>query len=935
MELTEEDYLLHYGILRRSGRYPWGSGKDQHQRNKMFLDDIKSLREKGLTDKQIVEGYSTDEFPFTQRQLRNLETIAKNEQKQSQINMALRLQEKGMSPSEIGRQMGVNESTVRSLVAPGRLDKAAQLNSIADLLRREVEEKEFLDVGAQVERALPLGDNPGATIGVPKDKFATALTMLEEEGYHVRTFPLLQQTTGESTNMKVLVKPGVSQKEAWENRHNVQQIQSHSEDNGRTNLGIQYPKSLDSKRVGINYAEDGGSKADGVIYVRPGVPDVSIGQSQYAQVRVMVDDSHYLKGMAVYKDGLPKGVDVVFNTNKSNTGNKLDVMKPLKRNTDTGEIDKDNPFGAAIKAGGQMLEQTPTGVKVTSVMNRLRDEGDWDDWNKALPSQMLSKQHPKLIEQQLQVTYERRQREFDEIMSITNPTVKRTMLMSFADSADSAAVHLQAANMPRQATRVIMPVPEMKVNEVFAPAFKDGERVALIRYPHGGTFEIPELTVNNRNPAARKLLTPHAKDAIGINHKVAERLSGADFDGDHVVVIPNNRGLVTSTPALKGLQGFDPRAAYPPYDGMKTVDGGTYRAATKDVDYGKDKDGKTKQPRSGNMQTEMGKISNLITDMSLAGADEHELVRAVRHSMVIIDAEKHMLDYKESFRVNEIPALKEKYQGSKKAGASTLISQAKAPEWIPQQKLRKASQGGPINPETGEKVYVPTGKMVRDKKTGKMEERKMKVDRLSVTKDAHDLSSGTQQEILYADYSNKTKAMANAARKEYLATKPTQYNPSANKAYRPQVESLLVKLDEALKNAPLERQAQVLAGKVVSQKLQQNPEMSSEHKQRVRNQALAEMRVRTGATKHRIQIEPSEWEAIQAGAISNTKLEEILRNSDVDAIKKLATPRAPILMTSSAKARAKAMMASGFTQAEIAEQLGVSVSTLKSGLSGE
>ena len=48
----------------------------------------------------------------------------------------------------------------------------------------------------------------------------------------------------------------------------------------------------------------------------------------------------------------------------------------------------------------------------------------------------------------------------------------------------------------------------------------------------------------------------------------------------------------------------------------------------------------------------MGDVSNLITDMTIKGANNDELARAVRHSMVVIDSEKHNLDVKASARDN-------------------------------------------------------------------------------------------------------------------------------------------------------------------------------------------------------------------------------------------------------------------------------------------
>lgn len=912
--MKEEDYLAHYGILRKSGRYPWGSGSTQSKRNKMFLDTISDLRKQGLSDTEICKGFSTDEHPFTTTNLRALTSIAKNEQKQAQIDMALRYRDKGMSNVEIGKRMELNESTVRSLLSPGRKDKAEQLQSIADMLERQVKEKTYLDIGTQVERSLPLGDNPGAPIGVSKERFHTAVAMLQEKGYQVHTVKIPQLGTKDMTTVLTLSKPGTSQKEVWQNRHNIRSIQERSEDGGRTWPGkIGPPLSMSSKKIGIRYAEQGGADSDGVIFVRPGAKNLDLGGASYAQVRIAVDGTHYIKGMAVYKHDLPPGVDVVFNTNKSNTGNKLDALKPMQMVD--GKIDLENPFGAAIKAGGQRGH-----------LNILREEGDWDKWSKNLPSQMLSKQSPALAKKQLDLTYENRRKEFNEISALTNPAVKKRLLESFSDGTDSAANHLKAAAMPSQSSKVLMPVPSMKEHEVHAPSYENGTRLALVRFPHGGTFEIPEVTVNNRNREARSLLGSQTKDAIGIHPKVAERLSGADFDGDHVIAIPNIRREVKSTPALERLKGFDPKREFPAYDGMRTIDGGTYNATTRTVHYG------PKGP-TNLMQHKMGDISNLITDMTIQGANTEELARAVRHSMVIIDSEKHVLDYKTSLKDNGISALKIKYQGKATAGAKTLISRAGAEARPRERRKRRASEGGFIDPATGKKVFVETGATYVDKR-GRTQFKTTVSTKLRETEDARTLidGTGTRIEHLYADHSNRMKALANQSRKEMVNTKAARYEPSANKVYKKQVESLDQKLDLALKNAPLERQAQVLANSVVAQKKQANPGMDADDLKKIKNQALAEMRVRTGAHKQRIDITPDEWEAIQAGAISNNKLNDILKNGDLEQIKKLATPRVQKLMTGTAKARAQAMLSQGFTQAEVAQALGVSLTTLKTGL---
>jgi hypothetical protein len=639
-----------------------------------------------------------------------------------------------------------------------------------------------------------------------------------------------------------------------------------------------------------------------------------LGKARYAQVRIAVDGTHYLKGMAMYRDDLPAGVDLLFNTNKSKakTPTKLDAMKPIKD-------DPENPFGAITRQ-----IKGPDG-KVSSVMNiiglkeGMSEEGGWDRWAKKLSSQFLSKQSPRLAEQQLKMTHERKQMELDDIKGLTNPTLRRHLLMKYADSADSSAVLLKAAALPRQENKVILPIKSLRDNEVYAPTFRDGEQVVLVRHPHGGIFEIPELTVNNRNPEGRKLL-PGATDAIGINHKVAQRLSGADFDGDTVLVIPNNHRKIKTKPPLEGLKNFDPQRRYPGYEGMPPLSG-------------------------GRKQTLMGEVSNLITDMTIRGASDDELARAVRHSMVVIDAEKHNLNWKQSEIDNGIKALKQKYQsipGRTGLGASTLISRASSRKDVPERVERPASKGGPIDPATGKLVFEPTGrtKIVRtvSKRTGEVKEKEvLRTDRttkLADTHDAHTLSSGTPIEKIYADHSNRLKALANEARKEAVHTKNIPYSPSARKVYDKEVTSLNAKLDLALRNAPLERRAQLLANAKVAAKRKANPDMDADDLKKLKNQALVEARIQTGAEKQRIAITDSEWAAIQAGAITPNKLKQILDNTDLDLVKELATPKSRELMTNVKLQRAESMLASGYTQAEVADALGVSVSTLKRSISG-
>lgn len=897
MIISEEQYLAHYGTPRKSGRYPYGSGGDENiARNRTFLTMVEDMRKKGMSPTEIASGLG-----MTTTELRAKQTIAVNERKRENIARAEQLRDKGMGYSAIGREMGINESSVRSLLAPGAAEKADTLLTISDMLKRQVDEKTYIDIGEGIETHL----------GIKNTKLKSAVAILKEEGYEVHNVQVDQVAGGgnNKTSILVLAPPGTTYRDIVANQDKIRLPTEHSEDGGRTMLEVHPPLQISSKRVAIKYGDEGGEDADGVIYVRPGVKDVSIGQNQYAQVRIAVEGTHYLKGMAVYKDDLPKGVDLMFNTNKMNTGNKLDAMKKVSD-------DVENPFGSITR---QLGETGPDGkYRVTSAMNivGMKEgsgvEGGWDTWSKNLPSQFLSKQSPRLAQQQLDETYRRRKAELDDIKSLTNPVVRKKLLEEYADGADSSAVHLKAAALPRQSTKVLLPVNSLKDGEVYAPSFRPGERVALVRFPHGGTFEIPELTVNNGNREGQKLLGKDPQDAIGINAKVAKRLSGADFDGDTVLVIPNNGNQVRSSKALKELQSFDPMKYKLPDDAPRM--------------------------KSRTKQTEMGKVSNLITDMTVRGAPTDEIARAVKHSMVVIDAEKHHLDYKRSAKENGIQALKIKYQGdveggSKGLGSATIISRAKSPTTVPLRKDRKPQDGGPIDYDTGRKMYGPPETYVD--RNGVTRTKTTRIKKLEATEDAYTLVGDKSNRIenIYAGHSNRMKGLANEARKEVVRFKPPLVSKSAKVAYAEEVKSLNAKLDLARRNKPLERQAQVLANATLTQKRQANPDMDDSDLKKEKTRALATARARTGAQRNQIVPTDKEWAAIQAGAVSHNQLSQILNAADMKAVRQLATPPRQKMMTSSKSTQAKSMLARGYTQAEVADALGVSLSTLKNELS--
>lgn len=897
-----EEMLMHYGMPRRSGRYPWGSGDNPYQHSGDFLSRVEEMKRNNFTFTDKDGKTYTGEIAIAKSmglsttQFRTQMSLAKDERRSQDVATAKALREKGYSLNEIADKMGfANDSSVRSLLNESSEARMNQAKTTADFLKQQVAEKGMIDVGTGVEREL----------GISKEKMNQALYILEMEGYPIYGGGVPQVTNpGKQTNIKVLCPPGTEHKEIYnfENVHSVRDYVSH--DGGETFDKFVYPKSMDSKRMQICYAEDGGIHKDGVIEIRRGVDDLSLGDSHYAQVRILVDGNRYLKGMAVYSDDLPPGIDVRFNTNKKRGTPPEDVMKKIKD-------DPDNPFGSLIKAGGQSYYIDANGERQLSLINKRAEEGDWGEWADKLPSQFLSKQSLSLVNKQLNLAASDKMAEFDEICALTNPTVKKSLLKSFADDCDSAAVHLQAAALPRQKYQVILPITSMKDTEVYAPNYKNGETVALVRYPHGGTFEIPILTVNNKQAEARRVLGNTPKDAIGINSKVAERLSGADFDGDTVMVIPcnssKNKVKITSTPPLKGLEGFDPK-----------------------LEYGGKPEGSFKLMR--NTQKEMGVVSNLITDMTLKGATQDELARAVRHSMVVIDAEKHKLDYKQSEIDNGIASLKKKYQGTVDEdgryheGASTLISRAKSEVSVVKR------QGSPrIDEETGEQIWKNVDDPIyTDRRTGKTKVRTQPSTKMAETKDAFTLVSeaDTPVERAYATYANKMKALGNQARLEILATGKVPYSASAKETYQAEVDSLNAKLNVALKNAPRERQAQTMANAVVAAKKQDNPGMTNGEIKKASQQALTQARAAVGAKRETIKITDREWEAIQAGAISENKLTQIIDNVDIDSLRQRATPRATTSLSQAKQAKIASMNASGYSTSEIAEALGVSTSTV-------
>lgn len=983
-----DNYLIHYGVGHldggHSGRYPWGSGDDPYQHEDGIRGAYKTLSDAGWTEKEIA-----DEWGMSINELRNRKSLEKIEARNVKRERALELYDQGKNYTEIGKEMGIADTSVRTLLDPALHERNNRSLNTANILQKEVDENGMTMIGSGMSNRL----------GISETSMKTACQYLEIKGYHVYNIPVSQNGTAKTTSMKVIAPPDMTWSEAVKNKGNVNIVNdTYSEDGGRTWENIEPPMPISAKRVYVRYKEDGGADKDGLIEIRRGVDDLDIGMHGYAQVRIAVsqkdnpksykDGTNYMKGVAIYSDKVPKGYDVVYNSNKSKDDPFDKVYKKMETSKVTGDIDWENPFGANIKSNkytddGQLIREVgqkhyidKDGNKKLSSINVVNEAGDWSKWSKSLSSQFLSKQKPDLAERQLKLAYESKQRELDDIMALENPEIKMKLLDSFADDCDAAAVHLKASPLPKQQSYVLIPINSLRDNECYAPNYPDGTVLSLVRHPHGGIFEIPTLVVNNNNPEAKKLIGKTAPDAIGVNINVASQLSGADFDGDTVIALPNPDGkVIQSSPGLKGLKNFDTKMYSKPEDAVPT---GPKNVKGSDV-HG---DG-------FNKQREMGRISNLITDMTLAGAPDDELARAVKHSMVIIDAEKHNLDWKASERENNIAELRKRYQPN--GGTGTLISRAKSPKTVSERADFRQSM---VNKDTGEiewrytnrfiKEYDPvtkTYKVPDDKFMGELKDKlesegisvkkmtkysvKTEPDdertaqiisdfakdykkengytyrvatqqstKLAEAKDAYELSSGTKMEAIYANYSNSMKALGNEARKIRVNMEGTQYSKEAAQYYSEEVSSINAKMNNAMKNKPIERKVQAMADAKIKLLMEEHPDWDKNDRKKHRARIVRECRQRMGTQSERPKLTEREWEAVKNGALTRNKINQLFSLMDVEDVREYATPRNYESKLSKAEiSYAKSMMASGnYTTNEIAEFFGVSVSTLNRAL---
>ena len=915
---ADEDSLTHYGTKRHSGRYPWGSGENPHQHDggykgwvdspTEFLKRVEELEKQGLSGKEVAKALEMEI-----KELRVYKAVAKNQQRAETIHECMKLHDEGYNNLQISKKLGIPDTTVGNYLRDGEQSRRTRAQATADVLKEKIDEKgKGIDIGLATEHDL----------GVSRNMLDEAAIVLEAEGYPVykRRVP----NGGNMTVIKVACPPGSTQADLY-NEGFISTIEDyHSNDGGETFHKLKPPTSLDSSRIFVRYAEEGGLEKDGVIELRRGVDDLSLGNSHYAQIRMLVDGDKYIKGMAVYSDDVPEGYDLIVNSNKPKGSPLSKVLKPA-------ESDPENPFGALIKANGQYEYQDPeTGEMKLSPLNKTREEGDWDKWSRTLPSQFLAKQPKVFIETQLALTVADKKAELEDIMSLENPALRKKYLMDFAGACDDNATTLAAAALPRQAYQVILPL-NIPDNEVYAPNFKDGEKVALVRFPHQNTGEIPILTVNNKSEEGKRMMGSQAFDAVGISPATAGILSGADFDGDTVMVLPtggNSRTRVKNSEPLKGLKGFEPKVAYAGVEDPNSPNGYAHKIMKK----------------GAQTQKEMGMVSNLMMDMTLKGASEDELAKVSRHSQVVIDAAKHKLDYQSSYKDNDIAAITKRWKGhvDEETGrysesASTLITRSTSEVRIP---LRKGS--GRVDKETGEMIYntAPDYERFYTDEKGRQKERYTKVSRMSIEKDPYKLMSssvGTPQERLYAGFASEMKSLANTARKTAVNTPTMTFNKEAAEKYAPEVSSLKNKLLNVEKNKPRERQAEIRANDRSRAKIkmykEDHPELDkseiSKYEKKVRSQEMKKARDEVGAKSITIDITPKEWEAIQSGAIHESTQKKIFLKCDQDQLRDYAMPKPTNQLSEVKQNKINRLANSGYSTTEIAESVGVSASTVR------
>ena len=186
-----EDEILHYGVKRRSGRYPWGSGKEGYQRDSI-LGRVYDLRDQGKNEKEIAK-----DLGMNTSQLRSAIALANEHEKQSIMDTINSMKADGFSNTDIAKKTGLAESTVRYNLSKKDSVKRNQINKTAESLKSSIEDTPYLDIGSGVELQM----------GISRQKLKAAVEDLKSQGYYEHEIYVPQiGNEGKWTTTKVLTK---------------------------------------------------------------------------------------------------------------------------------------------------------------------------------------------------------------------------------------------------------------------------------------------------------------------------------------------------------------------------------------------------------------------------------------------------------------------------------------------------------------------------------------------------------------------------------------------------------------------------------------------------------------------------------------------------------------------------------------------------------
>ena len=335
---SEEEFLEHVGVSKRdgakigSGRFPYGSGEHPFQHLEGLYGEYRKLHAKGVSDSEIGKQFNMSSGDLRAR-LAYYQTIKNSKA----IEDCVKYADKGLTNLEIAKKMGISATTVANYLKASTKVRESKIISTRNALKNKIDEVGWVDIGKGTENWM----------GIKRTMLDAAATTLYDEGYEMYSdLRVKQGGSGNFTNLKVLAKPGMTRGDVLRDKDNMYATMAdvHSRDGGSTYDKKGPPVNVDSKRIEIRYGDDeiSGTDMDGVIELRRGVKDLDLGNAHYAQVRIAVDGKYYAKGMAVYADDLPDGVDIRVNSNKPRSGGIAKALKEQKS-------DPMNPFGTNTK----------------------------------------------------------------------------------------------------------------------------------------------------------------------------------------------------------------------------------------------------------------------------------------------------------------------------------------------------------------------------------------------------------------------------------------------------------------------------------------------------------------------------------------------------------------------------------------------------------